>query len=302
MIPDRLRAGKLRLLSIAKTSGYGIPGTQTVEAGLEGSLLYEPNLPVFEVTQLRPICPEEVTVAQVRLPYKKVWFEFEPKANEEPVDGAAVSRVGVFAMEVEDNSKRFPCVIGLYPFLSLSDGRLFPIGAALILGLINNSGEVGGAAVTAFYDHTAQAKDEGEDPTEVLDSIGASVRDYCVLPCFALQLLTCKNVTAEPVHVPKKLRKLRARHTDRAPFSKVYTLKIRAPMRQIRQEMAAQGTSETRAFHLVRGHFANYDANPLFGKYTGNFWIPAHTRGDLTVGAIRKNYEIVGAGEKQPTK
>jgi hypothetical protein len=45
--------------------------------------------------------------------------------------------------------------------------------------------------------------------------------------------------------------------------------------------------------HLVRGHFAEYTPErPLFGKYSGRFFIPLHTRGSLQAGAVVKDYEV----------
>jgi hypothetical protein len=42
--------------------------------------------------------------------------------------------------------------------------------------------------------------------------------------------------------------------------------------------------------HWVRGHFANYEAKPLFGHYTGTFWKAAHLRGNSEFGQITKDY------------
>jgi hypothetical protein len=50
------------------------------------------------------------------------------------------------------------------------------------------------------------------------------------------------------------------------------------------------------ALHLVRGHFATYtEAAPLFGRQTGTFWRPAHTRGNAEHGVIEKDYEVIPA-------
>ena len=50
--------------------------------------------------------------------------------------------------------------------------------------------------------------------------------------------------------------------------------------------------------HMVRGNFAEYGADkPLFGKYTGRFWIPAHVRGKREEGqsVTPKDYVVVPA-------
>jgi len=53
------------------------------------------------------------------------------------------------------------------------------------------------------------------------------------------------------------------------------------------------GSHRDLPLHLVMGHFSAYTAEkPLFGKYTGTFFIPAHTRGNQEHGIIRKGYRI----------
>ena len=45
--------------------------------------------------------------------------------------------------------------------------------------------------------------------------------------------------------------------------------------------------------HVVRGHFRKYtEDRPLFGKYSGTFWIPAHAKGSKDHGEIVHEYEV----------
>lgn len=47
------------------------------------------------------------------------------------------------------------------------------------------------------------------------------------------------------------------------------------------------------SLHIVRGHFARYTPErPLFGKYTGTFWMPQHVRGSPTAGVVVKDYAV----------
>jgi len=49
----------------------------------------------------------------------------------------------------------------------------------------------------------------------------------------------------------------------------------------------------TRALHIARGHFATYsEEKPLFGKYAGTFWIPAHMRGNKEFGEVKSTYRV----------
>lgn len=50
-------------------------------------------------------------------------------------------------------------------------------------------------------------------------------------------------------------------------------------------------------FHSVRGHLATYTAEkPMFGKYVGTFWKPAHVRGDAKLGRINHEYHVTNRG------
>jgi hypothetical protein len=52
-------------------------------------------------------------------------------------------------------------------------------------------------------------------------------------------------------------------------------------------------TQGVRARHICRGHMATYtEERPLFGKYVGTYWIPAHVRGDKKHGEVIKNYSV----------
>lgn len=47
-----------------------------------------------------------------------------------------------------------------------------------------------------------------------------------------------------------------------------------------------------RRLHLCRGHIKEYLSDrPLFGKYVGMVWCPAHVRGDLSNGIVIKDYQ-----------
>lgn len=50
---------------------------------------------------------------------------------------------------------------------------------------------------------------------------------------------------------------------------------------------------DPKRLHIVRGNFATYTEDaPLFGKYTGTFWRPAHVRGDEEQGIVIKDYDV----------
>lgn len=113
-------------------------------------------------------------------------------------------------------------------------------------------------------------------------------------PCFLvlhkfLSLLSCKNVVYGLEFPPIKIQKSRAKK-GKPPLSSYYILKLKPTTS--RKDYEAKNLWTNRV-HLCRGHIREYtEDRPLFGKYTGRFWIPPHVRGDKKQGVIHKDYEV----------
>lgn len=116
--------------------------------------------------------------------------------------------------------------------------------------------------------------------------INMTVSVYHVLG-FAFTFANCKNTekvdsTNELQPTAKVMRRLGL------PSIKRYTLKIDGASTARKD---ASGIGSPPSYHLCRGHFANYTPErPLFGRMTGKFWIPAHTKGSRKSGFIDKGY------------
>lgn len=120
---------------------------------------------------------------------------------------------------------------------------------------------------------------------EVLEIVRIALLAFTFLNCSNVKL---QDVTEELEPPPKIKRRLRI------PDVKRYTLNINGHYSKPRRELGEPGEKDVMPFHLCRGHFATYtDAAPLFGKYTGRFWIPPHTKGKRENGVIEKDYAIV---------
>jgi hypothetical protein len=107
----------------------------------------------------------------------------------------------------------------------------------------------------------------------------------------ALSFINCRNSIIRETQATRSERRRR----DRAglPTSKYHVLEIESIRRAVSERMAATGESKAKALHFCRGHFATYgDDHPLFGKYTGRYWRPAHTRGSVQAGVVVKDYEL----------
>lgn len=139
--------------------------------------------------------------------------------------------------------------------------------------------------------------------TEIGESLaeqhGSGVEDLCkegldcLLPVlWSWLLLSCKNVTtieSQPCLRNNKRQKdpLRIVHRE---------LHVAVPPGGNRRQSVSEGdeTAGT-AFHLRRGHFADYTKGKgLFGKYHGKYWIPPMTVGDVDYGTVLKSYRLEG--------
>lgn len=96
----------------------------------------------------------------------------------------------------------------------------------------------------------------------------------------AMSFLHCKNVRVEEHSMDKPLaKKFRAKYNNTEPV-KWKTLVIE-PLKQIlRQEGKSHEVGLAKAMHICRGHFKDYrEGKGLFGKYHGQYYVPAVVRG-----------------------
>lgn len=126
-----------------------------------------------------------------------------------------------------------------------------------------------------------------------IDQWIATVADIIFL---ALSFMHCKNVTldsARAVGSRQQIRRMVRMGARPAEFKTIVIDPLRAPS-------PGKSTGEKReshkSLHIARGHFAHYsDDKPLFGKYTGTFWRPAHVRGSEDAGKVFKDYKVKAA-------
>lgn len=122
---------------------------------------------------------------------------------------------------------------------------------------------------------------------------GVSPGDLCTIlfPLWlAMSFCHCKNVTIQKHHRDEPL--IKARRKQGLPCVVYHTVDI-VPVRKILE--AASGNSNNglkRRLHICRGHFAHYIERGLFGKYFGTFWHPMHTRGEVSIGSVEKDYHV----------
>lgn len=102
--------------------------------------------------------------------------------------------------------------------------------------------------------------------------------------------MSCHNVELVEVH-PSTRRPDRQKDPTRIVYRE---LKINPPpSRFTRAKSADDEHGKGVAFHVRRGHFADYTKGVgLFGKHKVRFWVPSTTVGDVDYGTVLKSYVV----------
>lgn len=227
-----------------------------------------------------------VSMPSFRPPFKTTWWEFTEKNY---IDTPNIS-IGIMTI-LDDNlllgkenenirewvNKKYPtCKHLLYAFITAQTVEKI-MGFFLPLDENGIALSNGWGTLSEFRD-SAKANDV--------------VAPWLLTIILALSFLNCKNVLKVENYFPDKLLKARQRK-NKPYFEKYYTLQIEHMKKALQNEGQINKMGINYAFHICRGHFKTYDERPLFGKVTGTFWVPAHVRGDPSIGKIKKDYEIV---------
>ena len=129
------------------------------------------------------------------------------------------------------------------------------------------------------------------DAQEIREAFNSLNSDISVFNVF-LELLTCKNIISETVHVDEILNKRRVKK-GKLPLYDYKVLNLLLPgIRTDSNKSYSRGLDIKQRVHLCRGHFKEYtDKRPLFGKYVGRYWWQPIVRGKGD-GMIAKEYQI----------
>lgn len=119
------------------------------------------------------------------------------------------------------------------------------------------------------------------------------MRITAVLSGAAFAFMSCKNTFT--VDVPGDMlpeTKWMRRHRNKLGQMQFKTLRVDRIGRSSGHDQNGDDGDKNR-FHICRGSFAEYsEERPLFGKYTGRFWRPAHVKGSKEVGEVVKEYDL----------
>lgn len=131
--------------------------------------------------------------------------------------------------------------------------------------------------------------DESPDITATYETLFSRITNVMVL---SFIFAHCKNVTLEE-RMPSRQQQ-RAAVRRGKPILKWHEIVI--DPHAARQPSTGEHRANDhpkRSLHIARGHFATYtEDRPLFGKYVGTFWRPAHVRGAAEAGAVFTDYRV----------
>lgn len=102
-----------------------------------------------------------------------------------------------------------------------------------------------------------------------------------------LCFMHCNNVLVERRKASRVISMIAKK--DRLPQD-YHVLRLE-PLRRVTRREGGENCGAQKALHIARGHFARYDERPLFGKYKGVFWVPAHVRGGADR-VVSKEYRL----------
>lgn len=149
---------------------------------------------------------------------------------------------------------------------------------------INNNGKCV-STLPIFTNHHIGAPDSFEEWAI------SKVYTCAMMSLFAIQFMNCKNVSLQENTPSDKFRKARFKRHGVEPV-KYHTIHL-DPFGAVKHTGESTGNGFKKSLHICRGHFSTYtEEKPLFGKYSGTYWIPAHVRGDKELGVVKSRYDF----------
>lgn len=214
-------------------------------------------------------------------PWPRAWFEFKPTPTdvEALLTETRLTEYGfrTYALGITGRFKPKPVTVPTFSFV----WDCGPDGKILATSKI--------ATPTRFRDNMG-------DPADIAEgSWGNQIMQNVMIVMLAISFTHAKNVRTVDVEPPAKVAAKRRKAGK--PVGVTYkTLVIDGMKEVLRTEGGVERNGLKKALHICRGHFATYTADkPLFGKVTGTFWKPMHTRGSKARGEVKKDYKVTAS-------
>jgi hypothetical protein len=112
---------------------------------------------------------------------------------------------------------------------------------------------------------------------------------WCADALFVLTFLNMRNVELIDNVPNPRLSAIHEREYGR-PLSTYKTLSIKPTRKEYQNSAEGESTATKQRLHIVRGHPRKVEAHPFIPD--GTYWIPAHVRGDESLGVVVKDYKV----------
>lgn len=215
-----------------------------------------------------------LTKLPTKPPFPRIWGEF-------PFEGGG-SRLCGYLDQTDDRT------MILRVFQSGPGETLF-VHPVYVYMELDDQGQVPDELMSGHWPATLSDEDQGNVQRT------AQCMAFAMLAAFAFS--HCKNVELVE-RLPKRHEQREAKRRGE-PILKYHEIVI-DPKKPQKPSTGAKRNDDhpAKALHFVRGHFATYTSErPLFGKYTGTYWVPAHVRGDAEAGMVKSTYLVQGGAE-----
>jgi hypothetical protein len=233
----------------------------------------------------------------IRPPYQKMYFEYKSSnswGSKIPTYGL-IKRIGIEIQTEKDffwdgRINHEDNLIRIKVYLSLLNKKPWPL--KLEFGILCDSNGILQPEV-ALDGKPGMYVSIPDDYSEVYTPDMCSNIILMIFPAFfAISLMHCKNTKITPIEPPEKLlRKSIKKHGK--PLCRYHVLNIEPMKAILRSEGNIEKNGLKKALHICRGHFKDYrDGKGLFGKYRDIYWWDSYARGDITEGAVIKDYKI----------
>lgn len=236
--------------------------------------------------------------ALFRLPWDFIWMESENILDAPEDRGKSGSRTAIWITQVGKDIH-----IGVYMFHKdcfWKDGPRYNLRGEE--GMLLDWGSVQVSGSDYQWDVRSALTSRGSDTKLVLDrktagndesKFGKITLIHVAWAIFFLQLLHCKNISCRDREEQGSRQVRRAREREGLPklIFKQLIVKVPGIGKEYVLGETGDGSGYHTPLHVVRGHIRKYSPEkPMFGKLTGQFWIPNHVRGDASDGVIEKDY------------
>ena len=120
-------------------------------------------------------------------------------------------------------------------------------------------------------------------------------RSVSAVTMMTFKFANCRNVELVEQRPTRQQRRARERRGELESVWHTLVINPNLTRRLTVAERGCAADSPAKRLHICRGHFATYtEERPLFGRYAGRFWVPAHVRGLAEAGIVHKGYTASG--------